>query len=156
MSRLLAVALTCAAVVWAAAVLLVPMRGRGDVPLLAPLVYGAGALVCHQRPERSFHIVGSRLPVCARCAALYLSGAIGVLAGWLGGARAPRRPGARLVASALPVALTVMLEWAGAAAPGNLVRAVSAVPLGGMAGWLFVRMLRAEAPAGQMRYHFLV
>src|SRR5688572_17408563 len=47
---------------------------------LAAAVYLAGSNVCHQRAERSFHLDGVRMPVCARCTGLYLGGALGVLA----------------------------------------------------------------------------
>ena len=40
----------------------------------------AAGRVCHQRPERSFHVAGVQLPVCARCTGLYVSGAAGALA----------------------------------------------------------------------------
>ena len=52
--------------------------------LLVVLIFAAGGLVCHQRPERSFFVDGHQLPVCARCTGLYLSGALGIL-GWLYG-----------------------------------------------------------------------
>ena len=41
--------------------------GRGA----ALTVYAVGALVCHQRIERSFRLWGVPLPVCARCLGLY-------------------------------------------------------------------------------------
>ncbi|WP_116591258.1 DUF2085 domain-containing protein [Methanobrevibacter thaueri] len=30
-------------------------------------------LICHRRPERSFHIKGHQFPVCARCTGFYIS-----------------------------------------------------------------------------------
>lgn len=36
--------------------------------------------VCHQRPERSFHLWGEPLSVCHRCTGLYLGFALGTLA----------------------------------------------------------------------------
>ncbi len=50
--------------------------------LLIALIFAAGGLICHQRPERSFFLDGQQFPVCARCTGLYLSGALGIL-GWL-------------------------------------------------------------------------
>ncbi len=149
--------LTIAAVAWAALLLLGPSRmAAGEAPAAAVFVRAAGALVCHQRPERSFHLAGSPLPVCARCLGLYLSGALGALAGWFGRPREPRRARVLLAACALPMVISVGVEWAGLAASSNQLRAVSALPLGGLAGWLFVRMLRAGDRDQQMRYHFLV
>ena len=44
--------------------------------------------------------------------------------------------------------MTLAIEWTGAANPGNAVRATAALPLGAVAGWLFVRLLRVEEPPG--------
>jgi uncharacterized membrane protein len=38
------------------------------------------ALVCHQRPERSFWVFGGTVAVCSRCLGIYLGAALGVLA----------------------------------------------------------------------------
>ena len=53
---------------------------RGVRPIAAAAVYAAGSLVCHQRPERSFHLAGAQLPVCARCLGLYVGGFVGAIA----------------------------------------------------------------------------
>jgi len=37
------------------------------------------ALVCHQRPERSFSLFGAPLAICARCLGIYLGAALGLL-----------------------------------------------------------------------------
>jgi uncharacterized membrane protein len=37
------------------------------------------ALVCHQRPERSFWIFGGPVAVCARCLGIYLGATVGLL-----------------------------------------------------------------------------
>ncbi len=113
----------------------------------AVLVYDASGRICHQRSNRSFHVAGVQLPVCARCTGLYVSGAAGALVAWLGWRRrlnAPRHTRAVLVAAAIPTALTFSLEWLGLAHPSSMVRAICAVPLGVSAGWVFVRSLRAE------------
>jgi hypothetical protein len=52
------------------------------------------------------------------------------------------------VLAALPTAITLAIEWSGAANPGNVLRAIAALPLGAVAGWLFVRMLRVEEQPG--------
>src|SRR5690606_31243488 len=130
---------------WTAAVLAVPARAaRGEAPALRAAVYAAGALACHQRPERSFHAHGVPLPVCARCTGLYLAGVLGALLGWVGTPVVPRRTRTLVVVAAVPTVVTVVLERAGIAAPSNVVRATAAVPVGAAAGWLFVRLLRDE------------
>lgn len=132
------------------------MSGRhpfGPLTRLAALTYGIGALVCHQRPERSFHLAGAQLPVCARCVALYWGGAAGVLV-WLllrrrhaAAAPARRTPHApagglaaanaratafrrALIAAAIPVAITVATAAAGLWDPSNVWRALLSAPLG--------------------------
>ncbi len=37
------------------------------------------ALICHQRPERSFWIFGMPVAVCARCLGIYLGAAVGLV-----------------------------------------------------------------------------
>jgi uncharacterized membrane protein len=37
------------------------------------------ALVCHQRPERSFWIFGGTVAVCSRCLGIYLGAALGLV-----------------------------------------------------------------------------
>jgi uncharacterized membrane protein len=37
------------------------------------------ALVCHQRPERSFWIFGGSAAVCSRCLGIYVGAALGLL-----------------------------------------------------------------------------
>jgi uncharacterized membrane protein len=37
------------------------------------------ALICHQRPERSFWIFGGAVAVCSRCLGIYLGAALGLL-----------------------------------------------------------------------------
>lgn len=136
---------------WAAAVVLAPLAlasPAGLASATAAIFYDAAGLICHQRPERSFHLAGVQLPVCARCAGLYWSAAAGAVAGWL--AR-PSELSARVLrlvlgVAALPTAVTVAAEWLGLAYPSNLARALSALPLGAAGAWVFVSMLRAESP----------
>lgn len=141
----LATGLTVGALLWSALILAVPLlTPASPTPVWAAVVRAMGAVVCHQRPDRSFHAGAVAFPVCARCTGLYLSGALGALLGWIGAARAPRRPRAVLAAAAALTILTFAAEWTGLATTSNLVRAAAALPLGGVAGWCFVRMLREE------------
>ena len=162
--RFLASLLTTGAIVWTAALLLTPFALVSTHPRVvssAVFVYEAAGRICHQRSERSFHLAGVQLPVCARCTGLYVSGAAGALVAWLGWRRRPafpRHTRAVLIAAALPTALTFGLEWLGLAHPSSTLRAICAVPLGLSAGWVFVRSLRAEAWAESgkmMRYDSL-
>lgn len=115
--------------------------------LLIVTAYAAGARLCHQRADRSFHWHGVQAPVCARCTGIYLSLGMGLLFGWLRRPSGlPPAPIARrlLTVAALPVVATVVVEWLTAAPPGNLVRLSSAVPLGLSLGWLTVAALAAR------------
>ena len=148
MSRL-AKLLTAGAFVWVALLLLAPAAAAyGVASPLVLLAYEAAGLVCHQRPERSFHLAGVQLPVCARCFGLYASGAAGALVAWVASAAGRDVPSRRarllLGAAALPTVLTVAAEWLGLAHPSSVVRAVAALPLGAAAGWLVVTLLRGE------------
>ena len=146
MERRAAYLLTTAAVLWAAAIFLAPLAPAGPAGmLLTQAVRAVGAAVCHQKVERSFHLAGHVMPVCARCTGLYLSGTAGAIAAWLAAPAMPRRTRSVILLAAAPTFLTLAVEWAGIAQPGNVIRAAAAIPLGAACGWLFVRMLRAEA-----------
>jgi uncharacterized membrane protein len=148
-SHLLAViraALVSAALLWSGLILAAPWIATSPdrIPShLAAGTYVVGAAVCHQRPERSFHISSVRLPVCARCTGLYLSAALGAIAGlaWAGSREKHPRRNQRdwrswLAAAAVPTALTLVLEWLGLWAPSNAARALAAAPLGVVGGLL--------------------
>lgn len=149
MQRVVAVGLTVGAVAWTAAVILAPLAAAAGVasPLVA-LMYEAAGLVCHQRPARSFQLSGVALPVCARCVGLYASAAAGSVVAWAGAVSSTRVVSRRarllLAIAALPTAVTVLIEWLGLAHLSSVARALWALPLGAVAGWLFVRMLREE------------
>jgi uncharacterized membrane protein len=141
MPRLLAIALTVAAVAWLGALAAAVAWRPSPV---STIVYGLASTICHQRPERSFALDGQQLPVCGRCLGLYLSGALGALAAWPGPRRAPRRSRELILSAAVPTALTIPIEWSGLSDLSNAIRAAAALPLGAAAGWTFVRALRAE------------
>jgi uncharacterized membrane protein len=111
---------------WLATIVLTPLLPSAA----AALVYIAGSLVCHQRPERSFHLAGAQLPVCARCAGVYAGAALGARGSLRRPALPVARPRSAMLAAALPVAATLAVEWAGLADPGNWMRALSGVVAG--------------------------
>jgi uncharacterized membrane protein len=140
-------ALTCGALTWLTLVVVSPLAlSRGQLPGLTFAVYRAGSIVCHQRAERSFHLAGVQLPVCARCFGLYLSGALGLTAGLVLVSRARRAPSGAtvrhlLAVAALPIALSVGLEWLGVMHTTNVQRMLTGLPLGFVAGIVIVRSL---------------
>jgi len=148
-ARHLAIALICAALAWLTMILAAPLAlSRAQAPLFTLAVYQAGALVCHQRPDRSFHLAGTQLPVCARCFGLYLSGAVGLTVA----ARSRRALSARavrglLAVTAVPIVTTVALEWLALLGTTNVQRLATALPLGFAAGLVIVRSLAGRADA---------
>ena len=122
--------LALTAVTWLALLILAPVL---PVPIAATL-YALGSRICHQRPERSFHLFAAQLPVCARCAGIYAGAAAGSLLLLLSARvrdqllRYSRRT--VLLAGALPTLITITSEWSGAWAGGNDARAAAGVPLG--------------------------
>jgi uncharacterized membrane protein len=142
----LAALLTTAAILWVLLLIASPLAAsRGHARYLTAAVYQAGSLVCHQRPERSFHLDGVQLPVCARCFGLYASGALGVLIALLGGWRwSTRAARIALASAAVPIAASVGLEWIGAIATTNVFRMFTALPLGSIGGLVMIGVLRAD------------
>lgn len=100
--------------------------------------------ICHQRPERSFQVAGVQMPVCGRCFGLYVSGALGAVLAWGRRRIAPDRTRLVLAMAAMPTAITWSFEAAGLSAFSNVSRAMTALPLGAVAGWVFVQMLRYD------------
>jgi uncharacterized membrane protein len=149
-NRTLAAALTAAAFLWALIVVCAPAALRSPV-LATPAagVYAAASRICHQRVERSFHDAGIQLPVCARCTGIYVSAAVGALGVWV--FARPRRgvsPRIALFIAAAPTAITWLLEHLGGVPFSNVTRAVAAIPLGAVAGWLLVGLLRYDSRLG--------
>jgi uncharacterized membrane protein len=117
------------AAAWVALLVAAPIL---PVPLAAAL-YAAGAHICHQRPERSFHLFAAQLPVCARCLGIYAGGAAGALLATGARARAAflaASPRTLLVSGAMPTVVTLAAEWSGIWRGANAGRALAGLPLG--------------------------
>jgi uncharacterized membrane protein len=112
--------------IWIVLLLAAPAAALGVSA--SALTYAFGSAICHQRPERSFHIGGAQLPVCARCFGLYAGAALGALIGGL----TLTVPGLRrgLMVAAVPTAVTWSGEILGLWSPSNLTRCIAALPLG--------------------------
>ena len=131
--------------IWLGALVAAPVLWT---PLAAGL-YAAGALICHQLPERSFHMGAVQLPVCARCIGLYGGGALGSFCAAFGRGfleRASllrgRRAGWTLTAiAAIPTIVTFVVEWGLRWPVSNVVRGVTAVPLGLTVAFVVLRAL---------------
>jgi uncharacterized membrane protein len=149
----LRVGFVAAAVAWAAMLPLVPfLASRAHASALATwlvvMVYAMGSMVCHQLPDRSYHLWTAQMPVCARCTGIYLGAAVAAVFANAGhpfrGAAFRGAVPARtaLFLAALPAALTLAYEWTTGQAPSNLIRAASGIPIGAVVAWLVVRATR--------------
>jgi uncharacterized membrane protein len=137
--------LTGVSVAWAALLPVAPIAASQPAPApfwyaFAFLLYGAGGLVCHQLPARSFYIGVAQMPVCARCTGIYLGvAAIAFLVALRPAiARTRRREHVRmlLVAAVLPTVVTLIYEWSTGHTPSNAIRAVAGAPLGAAAAFV--------------------
>lgn len=150
----LALALTAGAVAWVLLVMTAP-AGLMNASLsgIVAYLYVAGSQVCHQLTDRSFAYGGVQFPVCARCFGLYLSGAAGAMLGWLWRPRPSGWSRRALLVAATPTGAAWALEVAGLVGFSNVSRALAALPLGGVAGWVFVQMLRYDAESHGREIH---
>src|SRR5688500_13513428 len=134
-------ALVASSIAWAAVLPLAPYAASqpGSARAwyaLAFFVYGAGSVVCHQLPERSFVLWSAQWPVCARCTGIYVGAAVAAIFATVGlkqirlppspwrGFGGPRKPDTTyarvmLAAGAVPTALTLAYEWIAGDTPSN-------------------------------------
>jgi uncharacterized membrane protein len=148
-------AFVAAALAWSAALPLAAYgasrpAGSSTWYAFALLAYTLGSAVCHQRPERSFHLWSSQLPVCARCTGIYAGAALAGLVAVAGSAvlqrasqRIARSALVALAIAAAPALVTLAYEWTTGRMPANWIRGLSGVPLGAM---LAVVVLSAVRP----------
>ena len=148
-------ALAALAVLWAAALPIAayaasqPAAGS-PASYFALAVYALGSVICHQRPERSFHLWAAQLPVCARCAGIYAGAALGGIAavarteseqasGQRGQALSDRTARIALLLAVLPAIVSLGYEWMTGDTPSNTIRGATGVLIGVAAAWLVVR-----------------
>jgi len=168
MQMILRRAFIFSAVLWAAILPAAAFAASRSAPAsawygFAFVVYGAGSVLCHQLPARSFHLWATQLPVCARCTGIYVGGAIAAVARlvWLkpeptyfgngsaatyfrnaasvlqpDEAHRTRRARWLLATAFLPTAATLAFEWTTGDVPSNVVRALAGLPLGAAAAWI--------------------
>ena len=147
-----------ASIAWAVLLVAVPFAvGQPHVSAMAAVliagVYAVGSLVCHQLPERSYHLWTAQMPVCARCAGIYFGAVLGAVAearriakrGGGGPAsvvaqnESPAwRPRIALALAAVPTVVSLVYEWTTGDTPSHAIRAAAGVPLGVVVAWLIV------------------
>ncbi|MDX6496848.1 MAG: hypothetical protein QOG23_108 [Blastocatellia bacterium] len=60
-------------------IVVAPISQAYGHPGVATSIYKTFSFVCHQIPERSFHLAGHKFGVCSRCTGLYAGFAVAVL-----------------------------------------------------------------------------
>ena len=149
MADRLRAAFIAASVAWLALLVAAPLvASRAHVSALGTLlvasVYGVGSLVCHQLAERSYRLWDTQMPVCARCAGIYVGAAVSAVCAVLSSKGFARRDLAlrharfALVLSVTPTLLTLVYEWATGSMPAHAIRALAGIPIGAVVAWLVV------------------
>jgi uncharacterized membrane protein len=136
--RVACATLALAAAIWVALLVTAPWTAAA-AGSVGGWLYAVGSLICHQRPERSFHLGAAQLPVCARCLGLYAGGAAGAIAWAMASPRVRRVWPARSAVIAVavtgaPTAVTAIAASLALCDPSNAWRATLAVPLGAVGG----------------------
>lgn len=156
-------AFAACATAWTAALPLAALAGGVadagwwmQAPALA--AYAVGSFICHQNPDRSFHLLGAALPVCARCTGVYAGASLAaVTLGWsrVGCSRPPglltltrTAASARrlLVLGTLPTVGTLVFEWSTGITPSNPLRAAAGLVLGSAVAWVIVSAIVGSQP----------
>jgi uncharacterized membrane protein len=102
---------------WVGAIFLTPLlHARGGIShSIADGSYLFFGRICHQLDSHSLHVSGEKLPVCARCLAIYCSFFIGALL-YKPSQRLERRIASLQyfpLIAALPMVIDVVLSWSG-------------------------------------------
>jgi uncharacterized membrane protein len=145
--------LVAISVAWASLVIATPRLAESstgaDIRIhAATFAYVIGSFICHQRPERTFHLRGLPLPVCGRCSGLYTGAAVILIS--LATVRPLRRRLCTrstwwwrtvIAAGVVPTALTLVVEWVTPVPVSNTARALA----GALAGAVVAAFLFASA-----------
>ena len=132
---MLAPAIAFVSLAWLALLVATPLAPSS----LATVMYAVCSVICHQLPDRSFHLAGFQFPVCARCLGIYTGAALAAVVHVLDGRRTRSgrwrllsAPAARavFVVSAIPTLVTVGLESSGLWSGTNTVRSIAGIVLG--------------------------
>ena len=136
-----------AAIIWVVALVLAPFaagRPHATTPwhAFAFVAYAVGSVICHQLPERSFHLWAASIPVCARCTGIYFGAAAAAIAVRVKvhtvRVEADTTYGAKmaLILAVIPILATLVYEWTSGHTPANWIRAATGVPMGAAVGWI--------------------
>jgi uncharacterized membrane protein len=112
-----------------------PLAQASGHPAFASSIYKVFSFVCHQIPERSFHLAGHQFGVCSRCTGLYTGFAVAALvyplAHSLTRTDTPRRRW--LILAAVPLLIDFSLTYFGVWSNTHLTRFLTGALLGAVA-----------------------
>lgn len=109
---------------------------------ITALVYAAYGTACHRIPARTLSLWSTPMPVCSRCAGLYLGAAVGALLSW---PRLRRRAPTILLGVALALMLAdVILQEAGLHPIWHSARIASGMLVGYAAARVFLGRIEGE------------
>jgi uncharacterized membrane protein len=134
---------------WVALIFLAPILAAVGYQAAARPIYAYNGLFCHQRPDRSFYVLGEKMACCQRCAAIYSSMALlGLLYVALRGrVRVPSWRTLGLLAA--PVAVDGLTQLIGLRESTAALRVVTGALLGLALCWLLFPYL--ETGFAEMR-----
>jgi uncharacterized membrane protein len=107
-------------------------------PALTAIVGRFSSFICHQEPDRTFHIGNSAWAVCARCLGLYSAAPIGALMALTIAWRPVTARGNFLLLciAGVPTGATWLAEHALGWPMTNVIRFAAALPLGAAVAWV--------------------
>jgi uncharacterized membrane protein len=137
-----------------ALIIAAPLSQAALHPQLAAAIYKAFSFVCHQIPDRSFHVAGNQFAVCSRCTGLYLGFAAALLVYPMvlsvKNIDAPRR--VWLFLAALPLAIDFALGYFAIWPNTHLSRFLTGALLGSVAVfYIMPGLLELMSNAGRAR-----
>jgi len=123
-----------ASAIWCATLFSAPILAAGDpwMRRLSGVIRLCFTPICHQASDRSFHLMGQSLAVCARCTGIYCGFLAGVLIYPLRlGTRSPELLSRKmLVIAGLPTALEITGSRLGVIPDSSVLRALTGGLLG--------------------------
>lgn len=125
-NRIVYVVVLLFSLVWCASIFSIPFLAEGNA--LSRKASGFITLffspVCHQIPDRSFHIVGHTLAVCSRCTGIYIGFLFGVMLYpcFRDFGKSTLPPQWILLVGILPIAVEVLFSLCRIIHPNNLCR----------------------------------
>lgn len=142
------------ALLWMGLIVGAPLAAAGGHEASAFVIYQGLKTVCHQMPERAFHVAGHPLAVCARCFGIYAGFAVAVLLyplaarGWRGATAfaTPRREW--LILALAPTTIDFTLGITGVWANTHSSRALTGAWLG---AWMAFYVVPGLVEIGQER-----